>query len=262
MAIHALVERFEARNSSVHRADARVKLLVALAYIFSITLTREGDWVALILLAIPIAGIIVMSKLTPALVLRRSLLMLPFVLVALPLLFTRPGEPVTSLPLLGWGISAEGTIAVATILTKSWLSVIVAIVLTSTTQHPELLRALRALRVPRLLVATIESAYRYLFVIGEEASRMLRARASRSAAIEGRRPNGKLRWRATIAGHLVGTLFLRSIDRSERVYAAMHARGYSGEPRFLDSSSLRTGTIAVATTTVLFAYVVQIAVRL
>jgi cobalt/nickel transport system permease protein len=262
MAIHALVERFEARNSPVHRADARVKLLAALAYIFAITLTREGDWAALMLLALPIAGVIVTSKLTPALVLRRSLLMVPFVLVALPLLFTRPGEPIASLPLLGWEISDEGTIAVATILAKSWFSVIVAVVLTSTTQHPELLRALRALRVPRLLVATIESAYRYLFVVGEEASRMLRARASRSAVIEGHRPNGQLRWRATIAGHLVGTLFLRSIDRSERVYAAMYARGYSGEPRFLDSSSLRISTIAVATATVLFAYVVQIAVRL
>ena len=60
---------------------------------------------------------------------------------------------------------------------------------------------------------------------------MLLARASRSAALEGRRAGGGLRWRARVAGSLVGTLFVRSLERSERVHAAMLARGYDGEPR-------------------------------
>ena len=51
MALHALVERYEARESAIHRADARLKLLAALACIFAVTLTREGDAIALALLA-------------------------------------------------------------------------------------------------------------------------------------------------------------------------------------------------------------------
>ena len=262
MALHALIERYEARDSAVHRADARLKLLATLACVFAVTLTREGDAIALALLAVPTGAIVVASRLPPALVLRRSLIAAPFLLVALPLLFTRPGETIATLPLLGWSISDEGAVAVLTILGKSWLSVVVAVVLTATTPQPQLLRALRALRVPKILVATVEFAYRYLFVVGDEASRMLQARASRSGALEGRRAGAGLRWRARVAGHLVGTLFVRSLERSERVHAAMRARGYDGEPRFLAAPPLRAGAVALAAALVLYAYAVQIAVRL
>jgi cobalt/nickel transport system permease protein len=42
---------------------------------------------------------------------------------------------------------------------------------------------------------------------------------------------GSLLWRAQVTGNMVGQLFLRSYDRSERVYQAMLARGFDG--RFL-----------------------------
>ena len=262
MALHALVERYEARESAIHRCDARLKLLAALACIFAVTLTREGDALALALLALPTAAIVAAAKLPPLLVLRRSLIAAPFLLVAVPLLFTRSGEPIATLPLLGWTVSDEGLVAVLTILGKSWLSVVIAVVLTATTQQPDLLRALRTLRVPKLLVATVEFAYRYLFVVGDEASRMLQARAGRSGALEGQRSGGSLRWRARVAGHLVGTLFVRSLERSERVHGAMRARGYDGEPRFLAAPPLHFAGVAVAVALALYGYAVQIAVRL
>lgn len=262
MALHALVERYEARESAIHRCDARLKLLAALACIFAVTLTREGDAIALALLALPVAAVVVAARLPALLVLRRSLIAAPFLLVTLPLLFTRSGETIATLPLLGWSISDEGAVAVLTILGKSWLSVVIAVVLTATTQQPDLLRALRTLRVPKLLVATVEFAYRYLFVVGAEASRMLQARASRSGALEGQRAGGGLRWRARVAGYLVGTLFVRSLERSERVHAAMLARGYDGEPRFLAAPPLHFAGVAVAAALVLYACAVQIAVRL
>lgn len=275
MALHQLIERYEARDSAVHRADARLKLLAALAGIFAVTLTREGDAIALALLALPVVAIVAAAKLPPLLVLRRSLIAAPFLLVALPLLFTRPGEAIATLPLFGWTVSDGGLVAVLTILGKSWLSVVIAVALTAATQQPDLLRALRALRVPKLLVATVEFAYRYLFVVGAEASRMLQARAARSGAphgrrartarsgaLHGRRAGGALRWRARVAGHLVGTLFVRSLERSERVHAAMLARGYDGEPRYLAAPPLHFAAVAVVAALVLYAYAVQLAVRL
>lgn len=262
MAAAGLLERYHARDSAIHRADARVKLLGALAYIFVITATREGDWTALGLLALPVVIVVLASRLPLRLVLGRALIALPFLLVAAPLLFTRPGETVAALPVLGWTISDEGAVAVATILGRSWLSVIVAVVLMATTEAPVLLRALRALRLPRLLVASIEFAYRYLFVVTDEASRMLQARANRSAAIEGRRAGGSVRWRARVAGNLVGTLFVRSIERSERVHAAMLARGYDGEQRHLAAPRVGAGAAVVAALVVIYGCVVQAGVRL
>ena len=58
------------------------------------------------------------------------------------------------------------------------------------------------------------------------------------AAPDGRR-GGSIAWRAKVTGGLVGSLFLRSYERSERIYAAMQARGFEGEIRHLHSRALR-----------------------
>jgi cobalt/nickel transport system permease protein len=93
-----------------------------------------------------------------------------------------------------------------------------------------LLWALGALRMPKSLVAVIGFMYRYLFVMADEALRMLRARSARAPrAPDGRRPS--VVWQGRVAGAMVGSLFLRALDRSERIYAAMLSRGYDGHMR-------------------------------
>ena len=72
-------------------------------------------------------------------------------------------------------------------------------VLTATTPALRLLEALRALRMPAILVAIVMLMYRYLFVLVDEAQRMMRARAARSAAV-GRKSGGTLIWRRKIGG--------------------------------------------------------------
>ncbi len=258
----AFRDRYQHRESALHGADARVKLPTALAYILAITLTSPGDWGVLAFLAVPIALGILISSLSPIAVLGRSLLALPFVLAAVPLAFTQPGEAVLTIPVLGWDASRDGLVAVGSILLESWLAVLVGVLLTSTTPASELLRGLRALRLPRLLVATVFFTYRYLHVVGDEGVRMMRARDSRSAELPGRRSGGTVRWRASVAGHMVGSLFSRSVDRGERVYAAMQARGYDGEPRFLENPPLRLGQIAVGAAVVLAAAMVHVAGQL
>ncbi len=254
-------ERYLAGSSAIHAVDARVKLPAALAYIFAVTLTPAGHWPALGLLALPLLAAVALSRLPPLLVLRRSALALPFLLAAVPLLFTRQGEALFSVPLFGWTASREGLEAVLSILAKSWLSVVAAVLLTATTPAAELLRAMRSLGLPRLLVATVSFMYRYLFVIGEEAIRLIRARDSRSARVPGQRAGGGLAWRAKVLGQMVGSLFLRSYERSERVYAAMQARGYDGEPRFLWGRAWRLAELAVAVALVAYLAGVEVYAR-
>lgn len=171
----------------------------------------------------------------------------PFLLAALPLVFTRPEAPLGSIVLgpLTLTISGEGLRLFGTIAAKSWVSVQAALLLAMTTPVHELVDGLRALRLPRIMVAIISFMYRYLAVLSEEAGRLLRARASRSAAASSRRSGGTLRWRATVTGRLAGTLFLRSYERSERVYAAMQARGFEGEVRHLHARGLRRAEVGV-----------------
>ena len=78
--------------------------------------------------------------------------------------------------------AAGGLRDVLTIVAKSWLSVQVALLLAYTTPFPDLIDALRALRLPGVMVGIIGFMYRYLAVLTDEAGRMLRARDARSAA--------------------------------------------------------------------------------
>jgi cobalt/nickel transport system permease protein len=89
--------------------------------------------------------------------------------------------------------------------------------------------------VPRLLVSIFGLMWRYLFVLVDEALRLLRARQARSgdSGRSGLRTGGSIPWRARVAGGMAGSLFLRAFDRSDRIYMAMAARGYDGEARSL-----------------------------
>jgi cobalt/nickel transport system permease protein len=142
-----------------------------------------------------------------------------------------------------------------TIALKSWVSVQAALLLSFTTPFPDLVEALRRLRVPRLLVAIIGFMYRYLAVLSGEAGRLNRARLSRSAVVAGR-GGGSLRWRAGVVGGMAGSLFIRSYERSERVYAAMQARGFDGEFRSMGGRTLTatdwTAFVVVAAAILLF----------
>ena len=93
------------------------------------------------------------------------------------------------------------------------------ILLAGTTAFSEILRVLRAIHVPWLLLTTLTLMYRYLFVLADEAQRMRRARLSRTFIHD--------RWRTWKSlGTVIGQLFVRSTERAERIYAAMCARGW------------------------------------
>jgi cobalt/nickel transport system permease protein len=98
---------------------------------------------------------------------------------------------------------------------------------------------LEHLRVPMILTTIIAFLYRYLFVLSDEVFRLLRARESRSAAAPGQRSGRSIAWRANVAGHMAGQLFLRSYERSERVYNAMLARGFTGHMQTINPHELR-----------------------
>ena len=225
MPIH-LAEPYLAGDSLWRRANPKAKLLIVVAFILALSLSPAGAWLSLGLAAMLLWAAALSAGVRAGWLLKRSLLALPFLLAALPLPFTTPGRPLCA----GWPISYEGTLRLLTILIRSWLSVQAALLLIATTPFYEILWGLRGLRVPRLLVSVVALMYRYLFVLGDEAGRLLRARAARAASLPGRRPPGIL-WQARVAGNMVGVLFVRAIERSERVYAAMLARGYQGELR-------------------------------
>jgi len=114
------------------------------------------------------------------------------------------------------------------------------------------------LRIPAILTTIIAFLYRYLFVLTDEVLRLLRARDSRSAAIPGQKSGRTVFWRAQIAGHMAGQLFLRSYERSDRIYNAMLARGYNGQMRTLRAHIMRCSDWLILSVSVFALLVIQL----
>jgi cobalt/nickel transport system permease protein len=215
-------------------------------FILAVSLLPIGGYAALVVAFAGVVTMAVLARLGPLMPARRALLAAPFLLAALPIVFTNPGLPIGAidLGLVRLNVSGDGLRLFTTIALKSWISVQAALLLAFTTPFHDLVDALRALRLPKLMVSIISFMYRYLGVLGDEGSRLLRARASRSAALAERRAGGSLRWRASVTGAMVGSLFLRSYERSERIYAAMQARGFEGQLRHIHAPPLSRAQIA------------------
>ena len=242
MHVHFL-DPYRPRRSPIHALDARVKFVLTLAFIFSVALTPLGAWPIYILLFALILSVEVLSELGVVYVLKRAALAFPFVLAALPVVFTTPGEAIFTLSPGPWTLTASlpGLERFASIAVKSWISVQAAIVLAASTPFPDLLVAMRAVRVPRMLVAIFGLMWRYLFVLVDEVLRLLRARAARSGISDDLKlkTGGTLTWRARVAGGMAGSLFLRALERSDRIYMAMVSRGYDGEVRAMPLPGLK-----------------------
>jgi cobalt/nickel transport system permease protein len=257
-------DRYEGRESLIHHLDPRVKVVATVLFIVSNVLLPDGAWLAFLLswgLVLLASG---MAHLAFNYTLKRSFVAIPFVLPAVTVMFTLPGQPILNLPLGFWDLTMTdaGLIRFLSIVMRSWLSIQMAILLTATTQFPDLMHALRHLRVPQILIAVISFMYRYLFVLADEVMRLLRARESRSARLPGRPGGGSIPWRARVAGNMAGQLFLRSYERSDRVYNAMLARGYDGQFLTLNPHVMRPGDWAIGLMALVMLLLIQITGRL
>ena len=257
------LNRYLEGGSWFHRADARVKLVMALGFILAVATLPPGKWAAFGAMQVLVWLAAGVSRVGLPRVLLRSLVALPFILIALPSMFTRPGIPLFDLNLIFFTATAtlEGLEFFVSVLLKSWTSVTAACILTATTPPMRLLEALRTLRLPAILVSIVMLMYRYLFVLVEEAQRMMRARAARSAAI-GKNSGGTLVWRTKSAGGMAGSLFIRTLDRSERIYLAMLARGYDGSIRRQDAPPVSGREMAALASALSLCAAIAIAARL
>lgn len=187
----------------MHRLPAGLKLAAGLALVL-VTVTIPGaGWGWNIAMAITLVVVVMISRVPVGFVFRRLLLLEPFVLGVSLLAVLQP----------------NGLHVFTTLVIKSTLCLLTMIVVSGTTPFVDLLRVLRRLRVPAILVTTLALLYRYLFVLVDEAQRIETARASRTLA-----PSRRRTWR--LLGSALGMLFVRSSERAERIYAAMLARGW------------------------------------
>lgn len=227
-----------ARPSLVDRLDPRTRLIAALLFTLAEVLVPSlAAQILGLALALALAAL---ARLPLRATLRRLLGLEGFMLAVLALLpFTQPGHPVVTL--WGWEGSAEGLRQAAAIAVKANAVAVALFALAGTLDTATLGHTLARLGVNERFVHLFLFTTRYLSLLQEEYARLrlaMRARAFRPAS-------GLHCWRAY--GHLFGMLLVRSLERAERIDAAMRCRGFTGRlPSLRDHDAAHPGRLDAA----------------
>ena len=223
--------------SLFHRWDVRCKIVTILVYSFMLAslkhLPSAVAAVGISLLAVNL------SRPSYAKVLMRLLALTGFVgmfFVVMP--FSVPvhaGDTVIVFNGMNrLGLNLRGVELAALIAAKAVAITLLMEPLLSTAPLPVTLHGLSRLGVPEMMGQMVLLSYRYLNVLRHEAQRM-----SSGMRVRGFRKRTDLETLRAVSNFL-GMLFVRSFERTERVFDAMRARGYKG--RFPAPVELRMGT--------------------
>jgi cobalt/nickel transport system permease protein len=224
--------------SPVHRLAPEAKIAAMVVFTVVVVITPREEFWAFAGYAFLLAIVAALARVRPGWLLKRSLIELPFVILAVVLPFAGHGERVTW---LGLSLSVDGLYGAWNIVVKGTLGVLASLLLAATTTTRDLIVGLDRLRCPQIMTQVATFMLRYLEVITDEARRMRIARISRGY-------DPRFLWQVKAFAISVGSLFLRAFERGERVYLAMVSRGYTGrlpEPDGERAGALQWGAAAL-----------------
>lgn len=221
---HSYIDRYGDIESFIHGLDPRIKIISVISLILSIIFTSPTSFSSFALYALLIATLILLSKIPAGFILKRSFVVVPFVLmVALFIPFFKEGEVAGGYSFGSFRVTVtySGLMVFWNVLVKAYLSILCMILLMASTKFSALLKALEKLRLPKLFIMILSFMYRYIFVVVDELMKMKQAKESRSVG-------GSRRFHIKALTNMIGVLFIRSYERAELVYMAMCSRGFNG----------------------------------
>jgi cobalt/nickel transport system permease protein len=220
--------RLAERQGLLQSFDPRVKLFGALLLILAAMSSRGlGVTLAIFVVALALARL---SRIPLRLLATRVWLGVLFFTgcIALPAIFTTPGLTVWRLPLVGWPVTAQGLRSAAHLLLRAETSATWILLVVLSTSWTQVLKALRALRVPVTAVVILGMTHRYIFLLLQLAREQFEARRSRLVGVLSAPQRRK------VAASSAGVLLDKSVQLSGEAFSAMQARGFRGEIYTLD----------------------------
>lgn len=227
------LETLSYQQTPLHRLDPRVKILTTLAFIIAVVSFGKYEITALIPFFIFPVALIAVGNLPPGYLARKVLLAAPFAFFIG--IFNPFLDRAVMVQLGPVGISG-GWVSFASIMIRFVLTVSAALILMAGTGLNAVCLGLEKLGAPRAFVMQLLFLYRYIFVLTEEALRLVRARALRS--FQGRGLG------FTVFTHLIGQLLLRTLARAHRIHVAMLSRGFAGRIRLVRPLQIRGVDVA------------------
>ena len=226
------MDELSARTSPIHRLHPLTKLLVTLAYLFTVVSFPKYSFSALaVMLLYPIL-IFQVSGISVRLCFHKLRVMLALVCavgILNPFFDRIPVLVIGGLTVTG------GVVSMTTLILKGIFALMASFLLIATTTIDRLCAALRQLHVPGILVTLLLLTYRYISVMLREVSVMTDAYVLRAPGQKG--------IHITAWGSFLGQFLLRSMDRAEELYQSMELRGFSGEFHYAGSARCRAGDL-------------------
>jgi cobalt/nickel transport system permease protein len=233
------LDHYAGTVSPVTRTTPAARVVGAVGLALCASLVPPGAWTAMAAILALSLGVALIARIPPGVLVARAAVPLGFLaLASAGVLVMAPGSEVAGLGPLS--VTDRGVILFASALGRGVSAVVAGVVLMSTTPFPELVTALRELRLPRAVTSSLALAYRFLVVLSENVQRIRRAAQVRNGG------RGRVARRHLAVG-MAAAAFARSYDRSERVFRAMRVRGFRDSMptlayRRLDrASALRVG---------------------
>jgi cobalt/nickel transport system permease protein len=216
------IDTLSCADSPLHRLDPRSKLITTLIFIIAVVSFDKYTLSGLIPFFIFPITLVALSGLPAGYLFKKVLLVLPF--AALIAIFNPLMDREVIVYVGPLGISG-GWISFFSIIMRFLLTVSAALILIALTGFNSVCLALSKFGVPKPFVVQLLFFFRYLFVLTDEAGRMVRAWSLRAFSSK------KISFGVFIS--LIGHLLLRTLDRAERIYLAMCSRGFDGRVRML-----------------------------
>jgi len=231
---------YYASDHRLARIDARIKLLVTLIVLVMV-LSYQG--VGFQLLVTVLSLILIMSMKVPwrLFLLRFSEPLIIVLVVFLLKVFFSGHDPLFSFNVLGFQLTGyrEGLGEGIAIGSRIMAAISLMAVLVYATPFPELMAALSWMKVPRGFIEILLYAYRYIFVLFEEAMVIYQAQKNRLGY-------ANFRNRFSSFGVLTGSLILKAFEQSQTLSTAMVQRGYDGNMPLFQSRPFRSSEILLS----------------
>lgn len=226
-----------ATEHGLSRIDGRLKLLVTLVLLVLI-LSYRGVAFQLFVTAAAITLCRSMKIPWKTLLMRLCEPAILVLVIGVLKIFSTAGTAVWSFHVLGLQLAAthEGFLEGMIIGSRILAAVSLTAVLVFSTPFAELMAALSWMRVPRSFVEILLYAYRYIFVLFEDAGVIYNAQKNRLGYAAFRRGLRSF-------GTLTGSLVLKAFEHSQNVTTAMVQRGYDGRIPLLQHKPFRPSEV-------------------
>jgi cobalt/nickel transport system permease protein len=228
-------EEHALKNGFLQSLDPRVKIIGFLLIIIQVQLT--GNISMLFFLYALCLFLVLVSKIDLGYFLKRTWIFIPLfsLFIALPAIFI-PGEVLLTWHILGAKlmITRQGLAGAAIFIMRVITCVSWVVLLSLTTKHFALLKALRIFKIPQIFIMTLGICYRYVYLfvgIIQNTYLAIKSRVGRGVPYQ--------RGQDIVAWNIV-SLWGRSVELNQGVYKAMLSRGYQGEALAWNDFKIKT----------------------